>query len=193
MTPSGKPSEREAWEAKRRVRRRYDASCQVYDELYSDEQELKYSVALRMLEVGPGDSALDNGCGSGILAATLTRRGSFVVGADLSPGLLMIGRRALWRPMPSFVCCDSDCLPFTDEAFDKVFAITLLQNVPNPLRTIGEMRRVTKPHGRLLITFLKKGFTFEGAEGLLKEAGLKVTSALSQDSLKDYVFLCAKV
>ncbi len=38
-------------------------------------------------------------------------------------------------------------LPFAADSFDGVFAHTVLQHLSDPLRALGEMRRVLRPHG----------------------------------------------
>ena len=44
-----------------------------------------------------------------------------------------------------------ECLPFADESFDSVVATLVFCSVGNPLRGLGEVRRVLKPGGKLLI------------------------------------------
>ncbi|MBS7609711.1 class I SAM-dependent methyltransferase [Candidatus Bathyarchaeota archaeon] len=177
------------------MRKSYEASSKVYERLYSEEQGTKHSLALRMLDVSTGERILDNGCGSGLFAYKLAPKGAFLVEVDLSISLLRVAKEAsrLHGGEVYFICCDSDFLPFIDKAFDKVFAITLLQNLPKPLTTIQEMKRVTKDHGYILLTFLKKAFSLEEAQVLVRKAGLRVLMSKEDDSSKDYFLLCAKV
>jgi demethylmenaquinone methyltransferase/2-methoxy-6-polyprenyl-1,4-benzoquinol methylase len=51
----------------------------------------------------------------------------------------------------SFVAGDALRLPFRDEAFDAVTISFGLRNVANPGAALAEMRRVTRPGGRLVV------------------------------------------
>ncbi|MEM3693718.1 MAG: class I SAM-dependent methyltransferase [Candidatus Bathyarchaeia archaeon] len=184
-----------SWEFKRNVRKSYEASSKVYERLYAEEQGAKHSLALRMLDVSTGECILDNGCGSGLFEYKLAHKGAFLVEVDLSISLLREAKEAsrLHSGEVSFICCDSDFLPFVDKAFDKVFAITLLQNLPKPLTTIKEMKRVTKDYGYILLTFLKKAFSLEEAQRLVWNAGLRILMIKEDHPSKDYFLLCMKV
>ena len=114
-----------------------------------------------------------------------------MIGLDISREML---RRAKTRAKRfrrvSLIQADADHMPFPDSTFDKVFAITLLQNVPDIEKTVKEMIRVSKPDATLVITGLKKSFSVEGfLEGLVK-AGLRVLSLNSDEDLKGYVATC---
>jgi ubiquinone/menaquinone biosynthesis C-methylase UbiE len=185
----------DSWELKRGTRKSYEASSGVYDGLYSEEQFAKHSLALKMLDVSKRDMVLDNGCGSGLFSLQLAQKGALLVGVDLSFELLRAARKALkvHGSEAFFVCCDSDFLPFIDGVFDKVFAITLLQNLPNPKKTIEEMKRVTKDYGSLLLTFLKKAFALDEAQELVRSAGLMILVTKDDEFIKDYLLLCTKI
>jgi phosphatidylethanolamine/phosphatidyl-N-methylethanolamine N-methyltransferase len=46
---------------------------------------------------------------------------------------------------------DASRLAFDDNAFDYVVAAFVISVVPDPVRVISEMKRVTKPDGRIVI------------------------------------------
>lgn len=53
---------------------------------------------------------------------------------------------------PYKVCSDACVLPFKDAVFDGVWACAVAQNLPVPIgELIKEIRRVTKPGGKILI------------------------------------------
>ncbi|MGW8289527.1 MAG: class I SAM-dependent methyltransferase, partial [Candidatus Bathyarchaeia archaeon] len=75
---------------------------------------------------------------------------------------------------------------------DKVFAITVLQNMPDPTKTLSEMKRVSKPLATFAVTGFKKMFTQESFVALLESAQLRVVTLNSDQLLKGYVAVCIK-
>lgn len=101
-----------------------------------------------LLSVAAPGSALDVGCGEGILTERWARRlpSTRVVGLDLPDPRLQAqwtGRRA---PNLEFTTGTGDSLPFSDNEFDLVAAIEALEHVPDPARTLDEMARVAGRH-----------------------------------------------
>jgi len=73
-----------SWKKKREVRLRYDAEADAYDELYLEEQTIKYELALRRIAYSGADRILDCGCGTGIFLEKVVGSMKFAVGVDLS-------------------------------------------------------------------------------------------------------------
>jgi demethylmenaquinone methyltransferase / 2-methoxy-6-polyprenyl-1,4-benzoquinol methylase len=104
----------------------------------------------------PGQRVLDLAAGTGTSSASLAAAGAGCVACDFSLGMLRVGaRRAAPRqPGPgtvSFVAGDALRLPFGDGVFDAVTISFGLRNVADPAAALAEMRRVTRPGGRLVI------------------------------------------
>jgi demethylmenaquinone methyltransferase/2-methoxy-6-polyprenyl-1,4-benzoquinol methylase len=108
------------------------------------------------------ERVLDLAAGTGTSSAVLARHGARCVACDFSLGMLQVGaarfrraRRGLAgrdsRPAVSFVAGDALALPFRTGAFDGVTISFGLRNVADPRAALAEMRRVTRPGGRLLI------------------------------------------
>jgi SAM-dependent methyltransferase len=93
----------------------------------------------------------DIGCGNGPYLAELARRGHAgpVVGADLSPGMLHAARSR--APEAGLLVADATALPFPDAAADLTLAMHMLYHVPEPGRAVRELRRITRPGGRLIV------------------------------------------
>jgi demethylmenaquinone methyltransferase/2-methoxy-6-polyprenyl-1,4-benzoquinol methylase len=101
------------------------------------------------LDLGPGQRCLDLAAGTGVSTAELARSGAYLVGADLSLGMLAVGRRT--RPDTVLLAGDAVALPFADGAFDAVTISFGLRNVVDPRAALAEMARVTRPGGRLVV------------------------------------------
>lgn len=101
------------------------------------------------LELRPAQQVLDVGAGTGVSTEELGRAGAYAVGVDLSLGMLAAGRRA--RPGVPLLAADALALPFPDATFDAVTMSFALRNTVDPPAVLRELRRVTRPGGRLVI------------------------------------------
>jgi arsenite methyltransferase len=95
----------------------------------------------------------DVGSGTGFVAAGLAPLVARVHVTDGSAAMLEVARRNLAAfPNVEYHHADGQSLPFPDGSLDAVFANMYLHHCPDPLAAIGEMVRVLKPGGRLVIT-----------------------------------------
>ena len=98
---------------------------------------------------------LDVGCGTGVFAARIQSAlpGAQVWGVDLVSGMLTKGtdrwRRHADRIVP--IQGDSERLPFAADAFDVVTCANSFHHYPHQDRAVGEMHRVLRPGGRLML------------------------------------------
>jgi demethylmenaquinone methyltransferase/2-methoxy-6-polyprenyl-1,4-benzoquinol methylase len=112
--------------------------------------------AVDRAEVGPRSDALDVCCGTGDLALELRRRigaDGRVVGCDFSEPMLELARRKSGQEgLPvEFGWADALELPYGDEGFDAVTIGFGARNLADLGRGLGEMARVLRPGGRLVI------------------------------------------
>ncbi|MFG2038933.1 demethylmenaquinone methyltransferase [Dactylosporangium sp. NPDC048998] len=128
------------------VARRYDVTNTVLsggrDRMWRRETRLA-------LGLKPGEKVLDLGAGTGVSTLELGRSGALAVGADISVGMLQAGRAK--RPEVPLLAADALHLPFADETFDAVTISFALRNIADTDAALGEMARVTKPGGRLVV------------------------------------------
>jgi ubiquinone/menaquinone biosynthesis C-methylase UbiE len=96
------------------------------------------------------ERALDVGTGAGALALALAPLVREVVGLDPVPELLALAR-ARAAPNSEFVEGDGTALPFPDGAFDLAGTQRTLHHVARPERVVGELARVTRPGGHVLV------------------------------------------
>jgi SAM-dependent methyltransferase len=100
-----------------------------------------------------GLRVLDVGCGDAALVVALAQRGARVTGVDVDPNVVSAGRaRAAASGVASDILQgDIRALPFADDSFDIVLAVTVLCFVDDAGRAVREMIRVLHPGGRLII------------------------------------------
>jgi ubiquinone/menaquinone biosynthesis C-methylase UbiE len=111
---------------------------------------------LELLELHPGETAADLGCGTGedarAMAARLGPHGR-AVGVDLSATMIAKarGRQDAREGTAEFLQADVQSLPFADGSFDAIRAERLLQHTPDADAAIAEMVRVAKRGARIVI------------------------------------------
>jgi ubiquinone/menaquinone biosynthesis C-methylase UbiE len=181
----------EEWDKKRETRRLNDSAANLYDERYTEEQKAKYSEALGSFKLEGLRSLLDAGCGTGLFIEYLGNANSEIFGLDTSIECLKIANGKLRNRENVFLICgDSDFMPFASSSFDGGVAFTLIQSIPNPLRTLEEIIRVLKRDAPLIISSLKKGTSLNRFEALLHSANLKLVKLVDGENLKDYIAIC---
>jgi demethylmenaquinone methyltransferase/2-methoxy-6-polyprenyl-1,4-benzoquinol methylase len=112
----------------------------------------------RITGATPGERVLDLAAGTGTSTLTFTATGADAVACDFSLGMLQAGHAKIGRgPQGSehgrlgWVAGDALRLPFRDAAFDAVTISFGLRNVADTGAALAEMRRVTRPGGRLAV------------------------------------------
>ncbi len=157
------------------IAERYDL---LNDILSAGQVRLWRRAVARITGAGPGNRVLDLAAGTGTSALSFTATGADCVACDFSLGMLRAGRARAARAggpptardygrhlrglaggsrgvVPpgklSLVAGDALRLPFRDEAFDAVTISFGLRNVARPGTALAEMRRVTRPGGRLVV------------------------------------------
>jgi SAM-dependent methyltransferase len=124
----------------------------IFDELAHkplDRQLLdRFAAAVR--DVGP---ACDMGCGPGHVARYLDEHGAQVCGVDLSAQ--MIERARQLSPAIDFRQGDMLALDAADESWAGIAAFYSIIHIPRGdlLQALGELRRVLRPRGLLLLAF----------------------------------------
>jgi 2-polyprenyl-6-hydroxyphenyl methylase/3-demethylubiquinone-9 3-methyltransferase len=124
-----------------------------------------------------GKRALDVGCGGGILADAMARRGADVLGIDLATKPLKVAQlhaieaatpRVEYREVAAEALAEE--MP---ERFDVVTCMELLEHVPDPASMVAACGRLAEPGGWVFFSTINrnaKAFAFAilGAEHLLR-------------------------
>jgi 2-polyprenyl-6-hydroxyphenyl methylase/3-demethylubiquinone-9 3-methyltransferase len=123
-----------------------------------------------------GKSALDVGCGGGILAEAMARRGARVKGIDLSDKALKVAQLHLHE---SRLAVDYEAISAEDLAareagrYDVVTCMELLEHVPDPGSTVRACAALAREGGRVFFSTINRNlksylFAVIGAEYILK-------------------------
>ncbi|WP_018682677.1 methyltransferase domain-containing protein [Actinokineospora enzanensis] len=104
---------------------------------------------LGLLNPGPGDTALDVGCGPGVDLADLAARAGTVIGVDDDPRVIAHARDR--HPTLDLRIGDAHRLPVDDAAIDRARVDRVLHQVDDPTAVLAEVRRVLRPGGTAVL------------------------------------------
>ena len=111
----------------------------------------RVAAALRVLGPGAGEF-LDVGTGPGRLLEAAALAGWRCTGVDSSPRMLeLAGRRLAGRDV-RLLSGRVEELPVADASFDAVALIGVLERLDDPGRAVGELARVARPGGMVLVS-----------------------------------------
>ena len=123
-----------------------------------------------------GQRVLDVGCGGGILADAMARRGAEVLGIDLASKALKIAElHALEVQTPNIVYREIGAEDLAAEAagtFDVVTCMEMLEHVPDPLSVVHACTTLVRPGGHVFFSTINRNakaflFAIVGAEYVL--------------------------
>lgn len=110
--------------------------------------------------IKPGDQVMDLGCGPGFFTlamADLVGEGGSVLAVDLQPEMLSkVDRKRQKSGYENRIrlhTCSVDSLNLTPETgrFDFVLAYYMIYELPDARRTLGELKMLLKPKGKVLV------------------------------------------
>jgi demethylmenaquinone methyltransferase/2-methoxy-6-polyprenyl-1,4-benzoquinol methylase/phosphoethanolamine N-methyltransferase len=120
--------------------------------------------AAELAALRPGESVLEVGCGTGELTQRARARvgpSGRVYGIDPSAEMIAVARQKSARKNLGidYRVATIEALPFPEANFDVVLSSLMMHHLPEDLKSLGlgEVRRVLKPDGRLLIVDFKRG------------------------------------
>jgi len=129
--------------------------------IFSRQKEL----ILDLLAPHAGERLLDVGCGTGSYLKLFKEKGCAVTGIDTAAAALDIAREKLGRNA-DLQLGEAEDLPFSDNEFDVVTMINVLELTHNPQKAIAEAIRVCR--NRIFIGFVNKN-SFVGTRRQMKE------------------------
>lgn len=123
-----------------------------------------------------GKKVLDVGCGGGILAESMARRGAKVTGIDMGAAPLKVAKL---HGLESGVSVEYQQITAEEmaeknpETFDLITCMEMLEHVPDPASIVQACSQLVKPGGKVFFSTLNRNpksylFAIVGAEKLLK-------------------------
>ena len=116
----------------------------------------------------PGSRVLDAACGTGRHTVHLAALGHDVTGTDRSPE--MLATAAAKNAKVQLVRGSTDALPFPTGSFDAAVCALLFDHLLEIDATVGELARVVRPGGRLLISNIHPTMALIGAHASFRDA-----------------------
>lgn len=122
----------------------YDGIAEGYNELHGKEQLQKLQIIAKEISVNKNIKLLDVGCGTGLSAKVFNCN---ITGIDPAKKLL---EQAPFKTIKA----KAESLPFKDNEFDVVIAVTSIHNFDDITDGLTEIKRVGKD--KFALTILKK-------------------------------------
>jgi demethylmenaquinone methyltransferase/2-methoxy-6-polyprenyl-1,4-benzoquinol methylase len=179
------------------VARRYDVTNAV---LSAGLDRGWRKATVQALRLEPGMRVLDLAAGTATSSRAFAAAGTSVVACDFSIGMLRAGRQRLARRPPAegtirLVGGDGLRLPFPDASFDRVTISFGLRNVADVAACLAELRRVTRPGGRLVVCEFSRP-TLRPVRVVYLEYLMRALPALARavsSSADSYVYLAESI
>jgi 2-polyprenyl-6-hydroxyphenyl methylase/3-demethylubiquinone-9 3-methyltransferase len=123
-----------------------------------------------------GRQVLDVGCGGGLLAEGMARRGALVTGIDLAPEALTVARLHALESGVEVEYRQQAVEPLADAkpaSFDLVTCLEMLEHVPDPAAIVAALARLVRPGGHVVCSTINRNarsfaLAIVGAEYLLR-------------------------
>lgn len=135
-----------------RIRDIYDQRASTYDKTVGFSEKLLLGNLRREFAAELRGNTLEIAIGSGLNLPGYPTAVTRAVGVDLSHGML---REARLRGRSGgdllLAQMDAQHLAFPDQSFDTVAVSLALCTIPDPLLTLGEIARVCRPGGRIVL------------------------------------------
>ncbi len=107
-----------------------------------------------MVPADPNATWLETACGPGLVSRAIAGKVGSVVGVDLTPAMIEEAERAARAEgigNVSFSVGDATGVEFADASFDGAVTRFSFHHIPVPNRVLGEMARVVRPGGWLVV------------------------------------------
>jgi len=123
----------------------------------------RFSEVSEMVEITKGD-ILDVGSCDGKFSnvVSIATKCRSLVGVDAVQDCVDYANNKYKNTNKTFIYANAQKLPFSDNSFDAVFLLEVLEHVENPVKTMNEIRRVLKSNHNLYIMVPLETLLFKG-------------------------------
>ncbi len=172
----------------RRAKDYFDQVSSQWDTLrkgfFGDEVR---EAVLNAVQLGPGDTVLDVGAGTGYLTEPAAKLARKVIALDFSKSMTDEARQKVTGENVEFKLGSVESIPLEDGSVEVVIGNMILHHCPRPEVAIREMARVLKPWGRIALSDMQEhgfewlrtehadywlGFNMKEVERMMTEAGI---------------------
>lgn len=167
----------------------WDRAACVYD-LFANVVNRRANRALCDVVAGlilPIDEALECACGTGLLSGVIARRCKSLIATDFSANMLRRAEKKYGRlGNVKFERADILRLDFPDGRFDVVVAANVIHLLDEPYKALGELDRVCRPGGRIIVPTYMNRTDRGSTNGLSKAIGRAGADFRREFTLKSY-------
>ena len=140
--------------------------------------------------IEPDDTVLECACGTGLLSAVIAPKCRQLTATDFSEKMLKKAKKNC-RSFHNITYAQADitALNFEDGSFEKVVAANVIHLLVNPLTALGELNRVCKDGGVLIIpTYMNKDDKgkISGFAGAVGKAGADFKRQFTVESYRQF-------
>jgi len=181
---------------KKEIIAKYNSTSHFYDKRYTEIQYGKYDIILDKYKEVKGQ-ILDAGAGTGlfldyILEITDYNKFSYV-GLDISANMLltlkdkMKSKYKMSMKKINIILADIENLPFRNNSFDLMLALTSIQNLPDPIKGVIELYNASKEGAIYHFSILRKKFYKKALVSELESRSKKI-DFIDKKDLEDVIF-----
>ena len=128
----------------------YNLRTKKYREGWFYNELLEMPTTLKILGKIKNKKILDLGCGLGIYAKILTKKGAIVKGIDISDKEIEIARRE--NPGVELIVGDAEKTPYKNKEFDIVLAALVIGHLKDWSKILKEVNRILKNKGLFIFS-----------------------------------------
>lgn len=135
----------------------FNEKAAAWDEMMAHKPHEKLAEIFADLKFTPGSTVLDVGTGTGVMLPILkgiVGPSGRIVAFDLAEEMLFLAQLKNGRENIDYVRGDIAEAPFEENTFDAVICNSCFPHFPNQPACVGEMARILKPGGRVVVCHL---------------------------------------
>ena len=128
----------------------WDKNAGRYDRFMRKDRAAYEEMYELIRPVVKAKTVLELATGTGLIAKHIVSAAAHIEATDASPEMIAEAKRDNRSAKLYFSVQDMFCLPYAEESFDVVIVSNALHIVPQPEKTLAEIRRVLKDDGVLI-------------------------------------------